>query len=182
MRKLGGLSAFVRRPRTSGLGPRAQARGLPLFAGVPFHEAVDRLCPACTCLLSPERKGQFRLDACADCGGVWLETAQIRKLVEKKSSVLLDFASEAASKGTTKPEAHVARRCPECDKPLKTVSVNDKLDIDVCNAHGTWFDREELARYVNKDVKPKTAPVDKVEAVAGIIQILAGVLEILGSF
>ena len=106
----------------------------------------------------------------------------MRKLVEKKSAVLLDFAREAASKGTTKTEAHVARRCPECDEPLKAKRVNHTLDVDVCTSHGTWFDREELVRYVNKDVKTPSAPVDKVEAVAGVIQVLCGVLEILGSF
>lgn len=144
---------------------------------------MDRLCPACTCVLTRERKGQFHLDACGDCGGVWLEVAQIRKLVEKKSTVLLDFARAAAAKATAKPEAHVARRCPACDVPLKAQRVDGGLDIDVCKAHGTWFDSEELVRYSTKDdPKPKSAPVDKVEAVAGVLQILGAVLEVIGSF
>ena len=145
----------------------------------------DHLCPQCGCLLGPQRAGRFRLDACEDCGGVWVSNEQIQKMVVSKSTRLLDLARTAAAKATEKnPTPRADRRCPDCDKPLKPKTI-EGLDVDMCKRHGTWFDAEELVRYADPRAPAKaTAAGDSpvIEVVGGVLQVLGGILEVLAAF
>lgn len=51
-----------------------------------------------------------------------------------------------------KPKASVqpaapssGRACPDCTEPLELMRIGD-VEVDVCDAHGVWFDRYELSK------------------------------------
>lgn len=144
---------------------------------------ADRLCPQCGCLLKGQRAGRFRLDACEDCGGVWVSHEQLQKMVVSNSTRLLDLARAAAGTATEKDaKPRVDRRCPDCDKGLKPKTVKG-LDIDICKKHGTWFDAEELVRYASPESKAPTAKRESsaLDAVGGVIEIFGAILQVLSA-
>ncbi len=106
-------------------------------------------CPACGSRLvaAPERAG---LLGCNRCGGVWADSAIAKEIVEKLDAEIARLADTAAllaakrAGGPLPPESNV-RCCPECSRSLDRVHTAS-TNLDVCQSHGTWFDRGELSR------------------------------------
>jgi Zn-finger nucleic acid-binding protein len=102
------------------------------------------------------------VSGCRTCCGLWLDNE----------------ASVGAARGTLHPavvelaarvDAHVEpvqheggayrvapaalgeyRRCPQCGAALSATKVSRaRIALDVCAAHGTWFDRHELRTLLN---------------------------------
>ena len=108
-------------------------------------------CPACGSALvaAPQRPA---LLGCARCGGVWADVATSTDIVEKldaELAKLADVAAELAAKrvGEPLPEKGRVRCCPDCGTSLDRVH-QASTNLDVCTAHGTWFDRGELSRVI----------------------------------
>src|SRR5215212_9366273 len=106
-------------------------------------------CPACGLALAaaPQRPA---LLGCGACGGVWADNATSKEIVEKLDGQLVelaDTAAELAAKrvGAPLPSDARTRHCPECHGVLDRVR-HASTNLDVCTAHGTWFDRGELSR------------------------------------
>jgi Zn-finger nucleic acid-binding protein len=96
---------------------------------------------------APERAG---VHGCGACGGIWADIATSQLIAAVLDPALVDLADRAAShaarvsRGAPLPEGGT-RRCPSCAAAL--VRVNSaSTNLDVCGAHGTWFDRGELQR------------------------------------
>jgi Zn-finger nucleic acid-binding protein len=51
---------------------------------------------------------------------------------------------------STKPQAVTYVRCPDCESIMtrKNFARRSGTVIDLCSAHGVWFDRDELARII----------------------------------
>jgi hypothetical protein len=42
--------------------------------------------------------------------------------------------------------------CPVCRTAMECVGLSETVhDVDVCKAHGTWFDRTELAAFMDRE-------------------------------
>ncbi len=85
---------------------------------------------------------------CADCGGVWLTSMSLERIVSslKERHMALDAAEALATKATA--EVNTSRSgipCPVCDEPMYHVQY-ERVVVDRCYEHGTWFDRDELGR------------------------------------
>ena len=84
------------------------------------------------------------------CGGVWTDPSASRRITKTVDRELVSIATQIAkraagseAKATTSPD--VRRLCPTCGAPLACVR-SGHVAVDVCAAHGTWFDRDELGR------------------------------------
>lgn len=63
---------------------------------------------------------------------------------------LVKLAKEVAMKAADSEQdlpvaAEGTRQCPVCTRPMASVR-SGHVTLDVCEAHGTWFDRDELGR------------------------------------
>jgi len=104
-------------------------------------------CPRCgTAGMFPARAGELLLQGCGACGGVWMDDASSRRLVAQPSERAAELASLAAKNAKQPVSAEGPLLCPVCDEALGHHDFpNAHLRLDVCDAHGTWFDRGELA-------------------------------------
>jgi Zn-finger nucleic acid-binding protein len=113
--------------------------------------------------LQPYDFGSLVLWLCPATGGAWLDNAAGRVLAttqwgERELGALAQLEAgvgpQSTGEGYRRAAAPTDRLCPECRAPLRQLRYkNDPGDIDdfsvildVCDAHGTWFDRGEIAR------------------------------------
>ncbi len=111
---------------------------------------VGAPCPACAMPLAGSQVGELEVQGCQACGGLWLDRAMFERLGasrECQGSVL------GALPGPTAPstgalEAVQYRPCPACAQRMNRVNYAKRsgVVIDVCKAHGLWFDQDELRR------------------------------------
>jgi Zn-finger nucleic acid-binding protein len=132
----------------------------------PPHAAQSAagLCPLCGTLLAicPIPDGEMRW--CGRCYGVWLDNRACRTLVadglSERSRDKIHWVSQQKKQPTLAPEGHGYRRrvatnaaddtraCPMCQGPLSFHATDSsqhgaRVVLDVCPAHGTWFDQGE---------------------------------------
>jgi Zn-finger nucleic acid-binding protein len=128
-------------------GPMAPAPA----ATTPATKAAPRgkyPCPRCGHGIQGARAGDTSVDGCTTCGGVWIDNVTAQTLVQS-GGVNVRFAANAfASVARAAPDPAPPLACPVCTQPLERVKVAaaGSIEIDVCRAHGTWFERNELER------------------------------------
>jgi Zn-finger nucleic acid-binding protein len=129
----------------------------------PLLDVSDAPCPRCGKPLSVVTGGGFANDApdgfavvneCVACGGVFLDSASLRRVLAHSSSVPPDDAPPAhaappASSATPEPVRYL--KCPVCSDLMNRVNFGRRsgIVVDVCTPHGTWFDAGELARAID---------------------------------
>lgn len=96
--------------------------------------------------------GRGRIAGCA-CGGLWLNKNACRALAElslsKDELAFVAAADERALEVASKSyrDASPVRSCPKCGKRLGRSRVKHTIDtVDLCRAHGAFFDPQEAAR------------------------------------
>jgi Zn-finger nucleic acid-binding protein len=114
--------------------------------GAPAEARVH--CPRCAAGLVERRIGPGLVAGCKTCGGLWLETSVVERLRATHDDALETELRRpfgvVIALGPT-PNRHANISCPVCSGPLHRVEVPDTIhSIDVCEAHGTWFDAREL--------------------------------------
>ena len=106
-------------------------------------------CPACNAELQ-RASSHWEMLACLSCGGVWTDAHASRRIMTTVDRELVTIAREVAMQAAD-PEHDLAvasegsRKCPVCAKAMMSVRVGH-VTLDVCEPHGTWFDRDELGR------------------------------------
>jgi len=131
--------------------------------------ASHRKCPRCT--VDPSKHastdkspellahllGETLLDECGACGGVWLEAAAFEKLIKSRDEQAVVVSGsgpyleiEAFSQRTGALETPRYLPCPDCGQLMNRKNFADSsgVIVDVCKAHGLWFDRDELGRII----------------------------------
>jgi Zn-finger nucleic acid-binding protein len=119
---------------------------------------TDVACPSCKGRLLLFDAPRGVLAGCADCGGLWLDniacraaisavlSPQARDFVQRVTAQHADPAADYRSPGRSSADA---LRCPGCGTALVRTHLEEAaVDIDVCGAHGAWFDRTELWRVI----------------------------------
>lgn len=96
--------------------------------------------------------GKVTLSECTKCEGLWTDTATLHQICadqEKQSAILGGAIPLPAAQGRPL-EKVVYVPCPICAKLMNRVNFAkcSGVIVDVCQAHGTWFDKEELRRLV----------------------------------
>lgn len=114
--------------------------------------AVKELCPRCQIGMDTVLIGQTNLRECPKCQGIWADADSLQK-------ICVDREQQSAVLGTASPlpntvndiEEHIRYLpCPVCTKLMNRVMFAhcSGVVVDVCNLHGTWFDKDELRRIV----------------------------------
>ena len=105
--------------------------------------------------MRPGKAGRVEALACDGCGGIWLDQAlgsRFSQAVEEKvtldvskSARILGEAVAARAKFGSVDTAPDRLPCVVCAQPLRRVHVERAhFDLDICDAHGIFFDRGEL--------------------------------------
>jgi len=93
------------------------------------------------------------LDQCDACGGIWLDQTAFERLTEeggKQGDALRAVGGLPRPRSPLGPASRqvVYLKCPDCEQRMarRNFARRSGVIIDVCNAHGIWFDDEELTR------------------------------------
>jgi Zn-finger nucleic acid-binding protein len=111
----------------------------------------DPVCPVCRIPIVLVDAGRTSVHACRGCGGLWLDRATVDAVcanAERQADVLgMTLEPVPAVDARNARE----RPCPECSAPMHPVHFQrvSGVMLDVCGAHGTWFDRDELRRMID---------------------------------
>lgn len=106
--------------------------------------APANTCPRCReTLLAAESAPNVR--CCEKCGGVFADIEATRRIVSQLDRTLLEIGFSAAlGKERKRHDARVVA-CPECLIAMQRTPITSAMcEVDVCPAHGTWFDTGEL--------------------------------------
>ncbi len=100
------------------------------------------ICPKCGKMLVVVERNKIEVDWCPGCGGFWFDASEW-KLLGVKDDKYDPFTYEPVK------SREKGCKCPICRKFMYKVDVNGVL-LDKCPVyHGIWFDKGELADFVN---------------------------------
>jgi Zn-finger nucleic acid-binding protein len=102
-------------------------------------------CPRCRdARLVVLTRGDTRASVCRGCGGVFAGHDTLERLAGGDTGELAWLAAEAARAPPPPQPREGELACPWCLTPMVPVAVpSARCTIDVCPAHGVWFDRWE---------------------------------------
>ena len=104
-------------------------------------------CPSCDGGMQTENMGGETLERCGSCGGEFCSHQALRR-----------FLTAHASPAGANPKEYVRpsplsdpvryRKCPSCRALMLRKNFRDSsgIIVDVCAAHGIWFDQGELGK------------------------------------
>ncbi len=107
-------------------------------------------CPGCAKPLASSRIGDLEMQACQACGGLWLDRAMFEQLgtSRERQGAVLGALPSPTEPPTATLEPVRYRPCPACAQRMNRVNYAKRSGVvlDVCKAHGIWFDQDELRR------------------------------------
>jgi Zn-finger nucleic acid-binding protein len=114
---------------------------------------ASQLCPRCRLELKPVLIGSSNLQECPRCEGIWVDGDSLQQICSdrEKQAAVLGVATPLPAPGSAGLEEKIRYLpCPACKKLMNRVNFAhcSHVIVDVCAAHGTWFDRDELRRIV----------------------------------
>jgi len=125
-----------------------------------------RVCIKCKQPLTPKKVEDVEIDYCQKCGGMWLDSGEIRQLAEKSDDALVELRELVQRDAPAQPTpSTVDNPCPACEGKL-TVACLGVVNIERCSAcHGIFLDRGELDKAISV-VKAKGGEVATILALA----------------
>src|SRR5690349_4384648 len=102
-------------------------------------------CPSCDLPMGSEGIGGEALYRCSACGGEFCTHQVLRRLLFAHAP-----APNAPARVYVRPsplsDPMRYRKCPACQEMMlrKNFRETSGIIVDVCSAHGVWFDRGEL--------------------------------------
>jgi Zn-finger nucleic acid-binding protein len=109
--------------------------------------------------------------ACLACGGVWLDPRTSNEVKTAFGDWAIKVADHAArvAQVAVDTTSHQALACPSCRSPMRKARVPGAgFEIDVCDPHGTFYDRGELAAALKVVTAAKKAPPKRLYSPAAI--------------
>jgi Zn-finger nucleic acid-binding protein len=116
-------------------------------------------CPRCATALAQLATDGTAIAGCRGCGGLWLDNAAVERLTKTRDLELEQRAARMVGLAQAlPPEIRLAAiACPACSSALRRVQIPDTIFcVDVCDAHGTWFDRAELPIFMTAFQEKRT--------------------------
>ena len=111
-------------------------------------------CPRCSVPFLAVKVGKKTVYECPACGGLWVSNNTFQEICKDQGQqqrvVGFDFESRIASSSATTQSGRTYIPCPECTKLMhrRQFASCSGVILDMCKAHGVWFDRNELKRIV----------------------------------
>ncbi|MGZ3418083.1 MAG: TFIIB-type zinc ribbon-containing protein [Polyangiales bacterium] len=165
-------------------------------------------CPRCATPLQSHQTATALLQGCLACGGIFVDREARMRMIASADAGVAEASDLAAAHARWAPDTTARIACPSCRGAMTVTRLAaGGVDIDVCDAHGAWFDRNELRKFLdallaqrsaapNKKLGAKQhkraaapAPVPKRESHApassssgtDAVEAVGGVLEIVGA-
>jgi Zn-finger nucleic acid-binding protein len=96
-------------------------------------------------------KATLPIEGCEACGGVWLgpdaAVHVLRGLGDAIEQEIARASAGVAARAAVRPSDAGTRACPTCAQTMGRLEVARTV-VDSCPAHGTWFDRQEIASVI----------------------------------
>jgi Zn-finger nucleic acid-binding protein len=130
-------------------------------------------CPICAGL-SLERFGDGAW-RCPSCTGAFVTDKALREKLQAVSRAPVIAGGAGTHDGPV-------RACPQCAAPMGRAYIS-QVRIDRCDAHGTWFDAEELAYVLARAAGGETAArndEDRARTRSGFGELLDSIFYWLG--
>lgn len=113
----------------------------------PVAEPEELPCPSCASPFAAiPTEGSGRVLECTSCGGQWVDHASLRTLFERRLRVSTGL--DAPIQQLSSPTRVRYLPCPLCTGLMNRRNFGERsgVIVDVCRAHGVWFDPGELPR------------------------------------
>jgi Zn-finger nucleic acid-binding protein len=108
-------------------------------------------CLRCGTSMRETNLDGMTVSQCASCGGAWVPS-QTTSLLRRRSSEDMRRAVAVGEMMALARPPRAPLHCPDCKTPMETVGMAETVHaVDVCHAHGTWFDRTELAAFMDRE-------------------------------
>lgn len=123
-------------------------------------------CPRCKAALFATTVHEVTLLGCGLCGGIFLDNDGSTAVTQRVDPEIAKLADRAATRGAGRLVDLRAERvaCPVCAASMSRVRAGG-IDLDVCAAHGTWFDRDELHRVIDAYAAGRASSASRASAV-----------------
>jgi Zn-finger nucleic acid-binding protein len=109
-------------------------------------------CPRCRTPMEGVLIGGSNLRECPRCEGIWVDAAALEQICadREKQAAVLGMATPLPGSDSAELEQIRYLPCPTCRKLMNRVNFArcSHVVVDVCQVHGTWFDKDELRRIV----------------------------------
>jgi Zn-finger nucleic acid-binding protein len=120
-------------------------------------------CLRCGQPMTESELGGSTVRQCRSCGGVWMGAEAVDHLRRVSDADLRRAIAIGEMLALARPERGTLA-CPVCAAPLECVPMSETVfDVDVCRAHGTWFDRRELLAFMDREKERRENTADPVE-------------------
>lgn len=110
-------------------------------------------CPRCNEVLQAVDIGGTTLRECIKCDGLWIDNVTFQDICRKREQQATFMGLPSLQDPQAAPTVDPIRylKCPACKTLMNRVNFAScsGVIVDVCKAHGTWFDRAELRRIID---------------------------------
>jgi Zn-finger nucleic acid-binding protein len=125
------------------------ACGAPLADAAAGEARGDRPCPRCATAMQRRPIGDLSIDECGACHGVFLDHDAVERVVTDRQQARADAILAAVPRAElhlTPPGGRMYVKCPVCATVMnrRQFKSGAGVVIDVCKAHGVFFDPGEL--------------------------------------
>lgn len=114
-------------------------------------EATGQLCPRCKVDMEAVMIGKNQVRECPHCEGIWVDPDSLHQICEdhEEQAAVLGMASHLPAEPVEMGKIQYLP-CPVCKELMNRVNFANcsHVVVDVCNRHGTWFDRDDLRHIV----------------------------------
>jgi len=117
----------------------------------PGSDTATEPCPRCHTPMTGIQVGTLTLAECGTCKGTWVDADAFDRLCgDREAQAAVIHGNALQHLPTNALEKISYRPCPRCSKMMNRVNFAkySGVVLDVCRAHGTFFDRDELHRVV----------------------------------
>ncbi|HOP73713.1 MAG TPA: zf-TFIIB domain-containing protein [Bacillota bacterium] len=107
------------------------------------------ICPRCGMAMIVMELDNIEIDHCFSCGGVWLDTGELEKLIKDYSSGMVWLTELIPAEESSEPRL----KCPICQKEMEKLvwALEEPVTVDRCpEGHGVWLDNGELAAIIRQ--------------------------------
>lgn len=123
----------------------------PMSRHVDIRPGMHIHCPNCRGIMDREELGSFCIDRCPDCGGIWLDAAELDKVMTLNKSGTSKGVVDRLDVGKRVPRGRTGTRSMrQCPREGAALTITDSptqrhVTYDLCPAcRGIFLDAGEL--------------------------------------
>jgi|JI10StandDraft_1071094.scaffolds.fasta_scaffold150892_2 Zn-finger nucleic acid-binding protein len=124
-------------------------------------------CARCRQPLVTIRALDLELHGCGSCGGIWVDNESAARMLRAPDEVFEDLARKCAASARLPGPRYRRPECAVCQTMLEVVRT-PAASVDICKAHGTWFDAHELAAVI-ADLRAKAGGVRVADGLRAVL-------------